>query len=517
MQELPIGIQDFEMLRRDNLLYVDKTARLLELIKNGRRYFLSRPRRFGKSLTLSTLEAMFSGRADLFYGLSAESWVQECAKNPLPVLRFDISACECKTVSLFKQSLKDMLSRFARRFNVDFHSKTISGMFQDLIEGVYKSKGYIVLLIDEYDKPILDNIGDIKKVEKLRSELRSFYSVLKSFDYFRFIFLTGISKFSKVGVFSVLNNLLDISLSGQYGDITGYTQEELEHNFGEWIDFTASKMGMSRCEILERLRDYYDGFSFNGNTRLYNPFSILSFFAMEEFNNYWYESGSPSFIVEWMKQHKIQEPEDYRHKIVMNNFVNSEEIERADPSSFLFQSGYLTIEKKQDQLLTLDYPNREVLDSISSMYLKLVYKVEGYAMLGNEIWKALREGNISEVVRLYNVALGGIAYDDYSKNRNEFWYRSMFVMLLRGAGIISYSEPHTSRGRADVIINFQNLFLVLEFKFAEKSSDVEKKRLKGKQQINAMEYAKNYDVEERKVITAVLVADDEKRQVFFQS
>ncbi|MBR2209265.1 MAG: AAA family ATPase [Synergistaceae bacterium] len=513
MQELPIGIQDFEMLRRDNLLYVDKTARLLELIKNGRRYFLSRPRRFGKSLTLSTLEAMFSGRVELFNVLFAVSWVQERSKNPLPVLRFDISACETGTVSLFKQSLKEMLSRFARRFNVDFHSKTISGMFQDLIEGVYKSKGYIVLLIDEYDKPILDNIGNIKKAEKLRSELRSFYSVLKSFDYFRFIFLTGISKFSKVGVFSVLNNLLDISLSGQYGDITGYTQEELEGNFVEWIDLTASKMGMSRSEILERLRDYYDGFSFNGDTRLYNPFSILSFFAMGEFNNYWYESGSPSFIVEWMKRHKIQEPEDYRHKVVMNNFVNSEEIERADPSSFLFQSGYLTIEKKQDRLLTLDYPNREVLDSISTMYLKLVYKVEGYAMLGNEIWKALREGDISEVVNLYNVALGGIAYDDYSKNRNEFWYRSMLVMLLRGAGIISYSEPHTSLGRADVVINFQDKIIVLEFKFAKHNSDVEKMKREGEQQIQERHYAQSYAKSNREIITAVIVADGEKRQV----
>ena len=416
-------------------------------------------------------------------------------------------------MKLVKQSLKEMLSRFARRFNVDFHSKTISGMFQDLIEGVYKSKGYIVLLIDEYDKPILDNIGNIKKAEKLRSELRSFYSVLKSFDYFRFIFLTGISKFSKVGVFSVLNNLLDISLSGQYGDITGYTQEELEGNFVEWIDLTASKMGMSRSEILERLRDYYDGFSFNGDTRLYNPFSILSFFAMGEFNNYWYESGSPSFIVEWMKRHKIQEPEDYRHKVVMNNFVNSEEIERADPSSFLFQSGYLTIEKKQDRLLTLDYPNREVLDSISTMYLKLVYKVEGYAMLGNEIWKALREGDISEVVNLYNVALGGIAYDDYSKNRNEFWYRSMLVMLLRGAGIISYSEPHTSLGRADVVINFQDKIIVLEFKFAKHNSDVEKMKREGEQQIQERHYAQSYAKSNREIITAVIVADGEKRQV----
>lgn len=239
-----------------------------------------------------------------------------------------------------------------------------------------------------------------------------------------------------------------------------------------------------------------------------------------EFNNYWYESGSPSFIVEYMKTHKIQDPDEYRHKVVRSDFVSSEEIERADPSSFLFQSGYLTIEKKQDQLLTLDYPNREVLDSLSSMYLKHVYKIDSYALLGNEIWQALREGKISEVVSLYNVALAGVPYDDYVKNRNEFWYRSMFLMLLRGAGIIAYSEPHTSKGRADLWLHFgsnirseDELLLIIEFKFAKSSSEIEEKKIEGQRQIEERGYAKGYADGKRKVISAVFVADDEKRQI----
>jgi hypothetical protein len=191
-----------------------------------------------------------------------------------------------------------------------------------------------------------------------------------------------------------------------------------------------------------------------------------------------------------------------------------QEIEQADAASLLYQSGYLTIEKKDEQLLTLDYPNKEVLNSLSSMYLKLIYRVEGYALLGNEIWKALRQGDISEIVRLYNIAIANIAYDDFASNRNEYWYRSMFVMLLRGAGIISYSEPHTSKGRADVVLTFKDLIVVLEFKFAKTSADVEDMKRIGAEQLQERGYTKGYDDNVRKVVSAVLVADDEQRKVF---
>ncbi|MBQ7528490.1 AAA family ATPase, partial [bacterium] len=315
MQELPIGVQDFGMLRRDDLLYVDKTARLLELVKSGRRYFLARPRRFGKSLTLSTLEAMFSGQIELFNSLSAQKWVKEQAKRPAPVLRFDISTCESETVEILKLSLREMLLRSARRFKVTIHSQTISGIFADLIEEIYKIHGHAVVLIDEYDKPILDNINDLEKADSLRAVLRSFYTTLKSCDeYLRFVMLTGISKFSKVGIFSALNNLEDISMDAKFGDIVGYTQEEIEHYFADRVDNIANRMKLNKEELLERLRKYYDGFSFEGKTRLYNPFSIMQCLKKEEFNNYWYESGSPSFIVGYLKKYNIEDPEEYRHK-----------------------------------------------------------------------------------------------------------------------------------------------------------------------------------------------------------
>ena len=516
MQELPIGIQSFERLRENNYLYVDKTERLLDLISQGERYFLSRPRRFGKSLTLSTLEAMFKGNFNLFEGLKAYQWVQDQSKSPAPVLRLDISLCECDTVELLRQSLTEMLSRVARRFNIALHSHTVSGMFADLIEDIYNAQGNVVVLIDEYDRPILDSIGDLEKAEQMRSVLRSFYTVLKSCDdYLRFVMLTGISKFSKVGVFSALNNLHDISLTEKYSDIVGYTQNELESYFKEHINFTANKLKISSSETIQKLKDYYDGFSFDGKIRLYNPFSILNFFSDGRFENYWYISGSPTFIVKYMKKNTIRDPEEYRHITVASDFTDAHEIEKSTPESFLYQSGYLTIEKWIDDEITLDYPNQEVIKSLLRMYLDEVYKVKHYITLGTQIWDALSDGNINDVAALYNTALAEVPYEDFA-DRNEFWYRSLFLMLLRGAGVIAYAEVHTFHGRSDVVIQFETKIIVLEFKFAAHKSDVENKLIEGTQQIQERGYADSYDAERRKIICAVVVADDETRQVTAQ-
>ncbi len=516
MQVLPIGIQDFVQIRQDNMLYVDKTGRIQELIENGRRYFLSRPRRFGKSLTISTLGAMFSGRIELFRGLAAEKWVEAQSSSPFYVLRFDMSTLSANSVDELKQSLRETVILKAVGSDIELTSIVFTTMLMELLMKLHKKYGAIVVLVDEYDKPILDNLSNLKRANEMREFLRSFYTVLKSSDdYLRFVFITGISRFSKVGVFSAMNNLDDISMDKRYGDIVGYTQQELENNFSDRLDAVADDMNISREELLKQLKDYYDGFSFDGKTRLYNPFSILQCLSKSEFNNYWYESGSPSFIVGWMKEHEIQDPEEYRHIVInSNDFISAQEIEQADAASFLYQSGYLTIENKEEQLLTLDYPNKEVLNSLSSMYLKLVYRVEGYALLGNEIWKALRKCKIEEVVKLYNTALAEIPYDDYAKNRNEYWYRSMLMMLLRGAGIITYAEIHTRRGRSDLVIQLTRQIIVLEFKYVSASQDVEEKFAEGLEQLAERMYMESYECADKQVISAVIVADDEKRQVF---
>jgi hypothetical protein len=355
MRELPIGLQDFETLRRENMLYVDKTKRLLELVTKGRRYFLSRPRRFGKSLTLSTLEAMFSGQTELFKGLSAEEWVSEQAKNPFPVVRFDMSGLRPHSSEKeLNEAIVKGLCDFALFNDLEIQPETTgSGTLMQIIYHLYKTHEQVVILIDEYDKPILDNLTDLKKANEMREVLRSFYLTLKSCDkYLRFVMLTGISKFSKVGVFSALNNLKDISMSERYSDIVGYTQEELEYYFKDYINSSSEKLCLSPEELLKKIQEYYDGFSFDGKVRLYNPFSILNFFSDSKFGNYWYVSGSPTFIVKYMKKNAIQDPEEYRHFKVSADFSDTQEIEYAEPESFLYQSGYLTIEQWIDDEIT---------------------------------------------------------------------------------------------------------------------------------------------------------------------
>ena len=503
MKVLPIGVQDFVQLRQDDLLYVDKTAKLLELIQNGRRYFLSRPRRFGKSLTLSTLDAMFKGEAELFEGLKAEEWVKKQAEKPSQVLRFDISGLGAfSSAAEFENAIIEELSNIAEDRKLDIKIASSCGMMlKNVIRSLYKKQGLVVILIDEYDKPILDNITNLKKANEMREVLRSFYTMIKSCDdYLRFVFITGISKFSKIGVFSAMNNLVDISLDQEYGDITGYTQDELKFYFRDWIDSASQKMEISPDSLLVRLKDYYDGFSFDGFTRLYNPFSIMLCLNKGRLDNYWYTSGSPSFIAKYMKEHKIQNPDEYRHIEVPSDFAESHEIENSKPESFLYQSGYLTIEKLEDDVITLDYPNEE------RMYLDEFYHVNSFITLGNQIWQFLTAGDIAQVVAVYNIAIADIPYEDFP-NRDEFWYRSLFVMLLRGAGFIPFAEVHTYKGRSDVVVQFEKQIVVLEFKFAEKSSDVDDKKDEGLKQMKEKGYADSYDSEGRKIISSVVVAD----------
>ena len=525
MQKLPIGIQSFEKIRLGNYLYVDKTKQILQLIQNGECYFLSRPRRFGKSLNLSTLEAMFRGKAELFKGLYAEEWVKEQFKHPNPVIKLDMSVLsQYKDGEELNRAIINYLVRYyIKNYELDISVQDSSGdVFLDVINELYKKKCQVVLLIDEYDKPITDNINNLEKAEEMRETLRSFYGVLKGCSQIKFIMITGVSKFSKTGVFSCLNNLDDISMSEEYGDIVGYTQQELEDNFSDWIEITAQRKSMSKKDLLDKIKKYYDGFSFDGITRVYNPFSVLKFFKEKYFYNYWYTSATPSFLAKYLKKHEVKKPDLYRNKEVAINFTDTREIETASVESFLFQTGYLTIKEKDDFLITLDYPNEEVRSSMAGLYLENMYNIEEYATLGNRIWKALKVGNIENVVELFNQALKPIPYDDFSENkekniknseaeRGEYWYRSLFMMLLNATGLTAYPEPHDFQGRSDVLIQFDNYIIIIEFKFAKTSSEVESKRKTGAEQVS--QYAETYANSNKKIITAVFVADDEKRQI----
>ena len=516
MQELPIGMQNFESIRENNdYLYVDKTEKLLQLAKTKKSYFLSRPRRFGKSLTISTLEAMFQGKAELFKGLYAEEWVKEQAKHPNPVIKLDMSLLsQYKDGEELNSSLINYLVRYyIEEYNLDIVVKDKSGdVFLDIINKLYKQFGPVALLIDEYDKPITDNINNIEKANEMRETLRSFYGVLKGCSQVKFIFITGVSKFSKTGVFSSLNNLKDISMLKEYSDIVGYTQKELEDNFVDWIEKTGLELSLNREELIAKIKEYYDGFSFDGIVRVYNPFSVLNFFADSNFSNYWYNSATPSFLAKYLKSHKIKAPKEYIHKKVYEDFTNSHEIESTSVESFLYQAGYLTISERKGNILILDYPNEEVKSSMDRLFLENFYNIQDDAEFSSDIWESLEAEDIVQVASIFNEALKAIPYDDY-KDRDESWYRSLFLMLLSGAKITYFSEVHTFKGRPDVVVVFKDkLVIVIEFKFAPTSKDVDKKRQEGEEQIKSRDYASAYK-STKKIITAVFVADDEKRQI----
>ena len=424
-----------------------------------------------------------------------------------------------------KQSIINYLVRYyIKKYKLDIVVQdNAEDVFLDVINELYEQFGSVVVLIDEYDKPMTDNLNNLEKANEMRETLRSFYSILKGCSQVKFLMVTGVSKFSKAGILSGFNNLDDISMDEEYGDIVGYTQQELEDNFGEWIEKASKKLSMNKKEVLDKIKEFYDGFSFDGVTNVYNPFSVLNFFKKSDFSNYWYISGSPSFLLNYLQNHRIKNPDKYDGITVPKKFADKREIESASVESFLFQAGYLTIKKKLLNEFVLGYPNEEVRSSLADMYLDDVYHIEGYTTLGNEIWKSLEDENIENLVKSFNLAISGIPYEDFQKDKLapskegekkcEFWYRSMFVMLLRGAGVIYFAEVHTFKGRSDVVIVFKNKVVVLEFKLAKNSSEVEKKRKEGEEQIKSRDYSSAYKGSNLKVINLVLVADDEKRQI----
>src|SRR6056297_1538655 len=385
MKRLPIGIQDFRYMMENNYLYIDKTKYLHMLKDRGKFYFMSRPRRFGKSLTISTYDCMFRGEKELF----KDTWLYDnWAFNPQPVIRLNMSEIQTQDEKTVEMSLFELMDEFydAHGFNRD--SQLLKTTFRRLIQRLYEKYGKrVIVLIDEYDKPILDHLEDHEMAEKIRTVLRTFYSTLKSSDaYLDFVFITGITKFTKVGVFSTLNNLDDISTWDDVSQMLGYTQEEIERDFEPYLEQCAKSMETSPRELFDEIKEYYNGFSFDGRHFVYNPFSILNFLNKNQFKNYWVESGSPSFIVKYAERHKLK-PDHWLGKF---------------PVSFLIQAGYLTFKDfKPNEGYMIDYPNKEVRDSFSKLLMLSEYNnnsQEANAIREN-ILKALREGDFQLLFR----------------------------------------------------------------------------------------------------------------------
>ncbi|MDR2086931.1 MAG: AAA family ATPase, partial [Dysgonamonadaceae bacterium] len=301
MKQLPIGIQSFEKLRTSDLLYVDKTEIIHRLISTGNIYFLSRPRRFGKSLLISTMEALFKGKKELFEGLyiyDKWDWSQQ-----YPVIRIDWTQLDHSTPGKIETNMIGYLKEIAQNYQVTLSAQTAPDCLRELITLLYKTTGQrVVVLIDEYDKPITSHLFN-PLLDATRTAVHNLYQVIKGADeYLRFVFLTGVSKFSGMSIFSALNNLNDITLHWNYVAICGYTQEELEHYFADYIDEVAEYKDMSKNELLEEIKKWYNGYSWDGKTPVYNPFSTLLFFNNKEFDNYWFRTGTPTFLIELLKK-----------------------------------------------------------------------------------------------------------------------------------------------------------------------------------------------------------------------
>ncbi|MDR1110933.1 MAG: ATP-binding protein [Deltaproteobacteria bacterium] len=421
---LPVGTSIFKKIRDDGKAYVDKTQYLPELKKYGEVIFLSRPRRFGKSLTVSTLDSFYSGEKKLFEGLAIQEYMNSPGFASKPVIRLDMSAPSW-AVSKEKLEAKIIkeLKKSAKRHNVSLQEGDSADIFLSLIEDIQASYSQkVVLLIDEYDAPVIKTIQDpvLSKIKNLiedtRSIMSNFYSKVKSADeYLDFVFITGVTKFSRMGVFSTLNNLTDISLLPEFASFIGFTHEELELNFKPFIKRTADRLCLKETELLDKIKAYYDGFSFDGETKLYNPFSTMNFFVNMKFNNYWMESGSNTLIRKMLKDKGLTAQQFENCQVNMDFIRFPGEIDAVPPEGFLYQAGYLTLRKDAESSFRLDYPNFEVLSSMSRLYMDNLFpSIVEAGKAAIELEQHVKDGDIPAIVDDIVVLYSTIAYDDHA-------------------------------------------------------------------------------------------------------
>lgn len=370
----PIGIQSFEKIRNGGFVYVDKTALIYRLAASGQYYFLSRPRRFGKSLLVSTMEAYFSGRKELFEGLAMESLEKDWTEYP--VLHLDLTGSSYIDISHLKMSLDQHLRKWESLYDVTPMSEDLSSRFKDIIDAAYRKAGQkVVILIDEYEKPIIDNIDNPELMEQFKHELQGFYSVIKGKDNaIRFAFLTGVTKLGKMSIFSGLNNLNDISMDARYADICGISEQELKSTFGESVEELARANELSVDDCYKKLAQMYDGYHFTENSvGIYNPFSLLNTFNSGKFRMYWFETGTPTFLVRYLKQGNYNLDNISRNDVSLETLTGSNYVSPA-PITLMYQAGYLTIKGFNPDFFTynLDYPNEEVkrgfMHSLSQLF-----------------------------------------------------------------------------------------------------------------------------------------------------
>ncbi len=471
MKKLPIGISTLRKIIEGGYLYIDKTKDIYRMINEEEYYFLSRPRRFGKSLLVSTLDEIFSGNKELFKGL----WIYESnwKWERYPVIRIDMSKMKVRNEDDLITEIKDLLNRFGTKFRVKYETRSYTMQFSELIEKVAEGseKRKVVILIDEYDKPIIDNITKTKEVIGIRDILKGFYGVMKAEDeYIRFIFMTGVSKFSKAGVFSELNNLIDITMIPQYATMLGITEEEIEKYMDEHIEVMAKEREESREEVIKKIQEWYNGYCFSKRCkRVYNPFSTMMALQYREFNNYWFETGTPRFLIDLIKEKDYDLTEIPAE--VDEMAFSTYEVEDLEILPLLFQTGYLTITayNKERRNYTLDYPNREVKESFTKAIFKAITGRNDVKGIINGIREKIEANDIEGMMEEIKYVLMNLPYP-IREGRHKY-YQSVVYLIFLLLGYEVKTEVATYRGRIDVEVEVGGRVYIFEIKIDGRAED----------------------------------------------
>ena len=504
----PIGIQNFEKIRNDGYLYIDKTALMYQMVKTGSYYFLSRPRRFGKSLLISTLEAYFQGKKELFTGLAVERLEKDWIKYP--ILHLDLNIEKYDTPESLDNILEKSLTAWEKLYGAEPSERSFSLRFAGIIERACKQAGQrVVILVDEYDKPMLQAIGNEKLQKQFRDTLKPFYGALKTMDgYIKFAFLTGVTKFGKVSVFSDLNNLDDISMRKDYVEICGVSDQELHENLDIELHEFAETQGLSYDKLCTKLKEYYDGYHFTHNSiGIYNPFSLLNAFKYKEFGSYWFETGTPTYLVKLLKKHHY-DLERMAHEETDAQVLNSIDSESTNPIPVIYQSGYLTIKGYDERfgIYRLGFPNREVEEGFIRFLLPFyanVNKVESPF----EVQKFVREVETGDYDSFFHRLQSFFADTTYEVIREqELHYENVLFIVFKLVGFYTKVEYHTNDGRIDLVLQTEKFIYIMEFKLNGTAEEA-------LQQINNKRYALPFEAGGRKLFKIGINFSEKTRNI----
>lgn len=492
----PIGIQAFPKIRRDGYLYIDKTNYIQKLVSTKAYYFLSRPRRFGKSLLISTLEAYFSGQKELFYGLEISKYEKDWIKYP--VFHFDLNTGQYDNPNGVYERLGDQLSNYEKEFGLVECTGSLGSRFGKLIKKAFQVTEHpVVILVDEYDKPILETIHDEALQEKFRNELKPFYGCLKTYDqYIDFAFLTGVTKIGKLSVFSDLNNLIDISMNDEYAQICGITRHEIESQLAESVEIMSKSRDVSVEEMHHQLKHAYDGYRFtNADAKVYNPFSLLSALRVQKIDDYWFETGTPTFLVRLLKKHgfNLWEMDRVQRQISAIKSVNSF---ASDPIPVLYQSGYLTIKEWDDEfkIVDLSYPNAEVRRGFINSLLPLYAGEKASNEFDvRKFVRQIKNGDVDGFMEQIQALFADIPSVDVEDFKYEAEFRNMLYIIFSILSFYTEAEKHMNKGRVDLVVKTATTVYVMEFKL---DGTVEE----ALEQINSKGYAIPYSASGKEVV-----------------